>query len=349
MSPKGGSGPVRVAVDGMGGDNAPGVVVEGVVELLRRDPGSVEPVLVGDEARIRAELDRLDASSMAIPVVHAGQHVEMGEAGADAFRKKRDSSLAVATRLVRDGEVQGVFSAGNTGAMVAASLLNIGRIPGVTRPAIATLIPTSGEPHWAIMLDVGATADCKPQNLYQFGILGEIYARILLKLDNPRVGLLNIGEEPSKGNELAQAAYELMAHRPGFVGNVEGRDVLRGKAQVVVTDGFTGNIMLKFAESVWTWTSGIVRKELGEHLLAKLGGLLLKPSIRRIKGRMDYSEYGGAPLLGVDGISIIGHGSSNAKAIGNAVRLTADLARSGLLDQIRRAVEKEHGGQVVNS
>ena len=348
-SSPGAAPPIRIAVDGMGGDDAPGAVVEGAVEAARRFGDRLAPILVGDETRLQGELRRLRAGSLGIEVVHAGQQVDMDESGAEAFRKKRDSSMAVATRLVKDGAASGVFSAGNTGAMVAASLLNMGRIPGLTRPALATLIPTSGERPWAILLDVGATAECKPIHLYQFAILGEHYARIILDIQRPRVGLLNIGEESSKGTELAQEAHVLMTRRANFVGNVEGRDILNGLADVVVTDGFTGNVMLKFAESVWSWTVSMVRKELGEHVLAKVGALLLKPSFKRIRERMDYTEYGGAPLLGVDGICIIGHGSSNSKAIRNGIRFVADLVESGLNDEIRNEVEREQGGQVVGS
>jgi glycerol-3-phosphate acyltransferase PlsX len=226
----------------------------------------------------------------------------------------------------------------------------MGRVPGVNRPAIATLFPVSSPPYWAVLLDVGATADCKPINLYQFGVLGDIYARLALGVERPRVGLLNIGEESTKGNELAQEAHALLANGTmNFVGNVEGRDILDGRADVVVTDGFTGNIMLKFAESVWSWVTGLVRDEIGEHVLAKFGAVLLKPSLRRIKHRMDYSEVGGAPLLGVDGVCIIGHGRSDATAVANGVRVAAELVEKGLTQEIRRELSREEGGEVVYS
>jgi len=340
---------IRIAVDGMGGDDAPAAIVAGAIEAADIYGDRLAPVLVGREDRLREEIRRAGGESLNLEIVHANQEIGMEESGAGSYRKKRDSSLAVATRLVRERRVDGVFSAGNTGAMVAASLLNIGRIPGVNRPALATLIPTSGSPAWAIMLDAGATADCKPLNLFQFAVLGEVYARILLDTERPRVGLLNIGEESSKGNELAQESHELLKKRANFVGNVEGRDVLAGKTDVVVTDGFTGNVMLKFAESVWAWTLSMVKAEVGEHVLAKVGGLLLKPSLKRLKDRMDYSEYGGAPLLGVNGISIIGHGRSNAKAVRNGIRFAVDLVESGLMEEIRAELERDQGGKVVNS
>ena len=340
----------RVAVDAMGGDFAPANIVEGAVEAARVCGDLVEPILVGDEKRLREEIERLDAADLGLRIVHAGQSVAMGEAGADSFRKKRDSSLAVATRLVREGEADGLFSAGNTGAIVTAALLNVGRLPGVNRPALATPIPTMGEVPWAIILDVGATADCKPENLLQFAIMGEVYGRHFLNKDRPRVGLLNIGEERGKGSELAQQAYELLHESDvNFVGNVEGRDILNGATDVVVTDGFTGNVLLKFSESVVDWVYHAVRREIGEHLLAKMGAYLLKPSLRRFKRRVDYSEYGGAPLLGVKAITLIGHGRSNAKAVRNALRMTAELVKQGINGEIHDRLMRIHGGEVAHS
>ena len=309
----------------------------------------IEPILVGDEVQIRKELSRHRAGDLSLEVVHAEQRVEMGEGGADAFRKKRDSSLNVATRMVRDGAAAGVFSAGNTGAMVTASLLNMGRIPGVHRPAIATLVPTRAD-HWAVMLDVGAAADCKAVHLLQFAILGEVYARLFLGIERPKVGLLNIGEEPTKGSELAQEAHPLLASSGlHFVGNVEGKDILHGRADVVVTDGFTGNVLLKFAESFWAWGVSAVRKEIGEHLLAKMGAYLLKPSLRRFKDAMDYASHGGAPLLGVNGVAIIGHGRSSPRAVRNALRVAGELLDRGIIGEIRNELERVHGGKVASS
>ena len=308
------------------------------------------PLLVGDEPEIRVELERLGATDLNLEVIHAAERVSMDEGGADSFRKKRGSSLNVATRMVRDGQADGVFSAGNTGAMVAASLLNVGRIKGISRPAIATLIPTQGDPPWVVILDVGATADCKPINLLHFGVLGEVYARLFLGIQRPRVGLLNIGEEPSKGSELVQEAYGLLAASGlEFVGNVEGRDILHGKADVVVTVGCTGDVLLKFAESFFKWGLVAVRTEIGEHLLAKMGAYLLRPSLRRFRNRVDYTEYGGAPLLGVDGVAIIGHGSSNEKAVRNALRVTAELIDAGITVEIRNELQRVSGGQVATS
>jgi len=347
---KNGSAPVRVAVDAMGGDRAPADIVAGAIEAVHVYHGRILPILVGDQAAIEAELDRLGARHEKVEIVHAAERVEMDEGGAESFRKKRDSSLNVATRLVRDGAAQGVFSAGNTGAMVASSLLNLGRIPGVSRPALATMVPTKGPQHWVVMLDVGAAADCKPINLLQFAILGDVYARLALGINRPRVGLLNIGEESTKGNELAQEVYPLLAQSGvHFVGNVEGKDILNGRADVVIMDGFTGNVLLKFAESVWSWGVEAVRREIGEHVLAKMGAFLLKPSLRRFRDRVDYSNHGGAPLLGVNGVCIIGHGRSTPKAVSNALRVTADLVSCGVIDEIRAELGRLEGGRVASS
>ena len=342
--------PVRVAVDAMGGDRAPSDVVLGALEAVRMYRGRIRPILVGDQAAIEAELARAGASSTGLEIVHAAERVEMDEGGAESFRKKRDSSLNVATRMVRDGAAHGVFSAGNTGAMVASSLLNLGRIPGVSRPAIATLVPTKGPKRWVVMLDVGAAADCKPLNLLQFAILGDVYARLVLDIARPRVGLLNIGEESTKGSELAQEAYPLLAQSGvHFIGNVEGKDILNGRADVVVMDGFTGNVLLKFAESVWSWGVEAVRREIGEHVLAKMGAFLLKPSLRRFRDRVDYSNHGGAPLLGVNGVSIIGHGRSTPKAVRNALRVASELSSGGVIDEIRAELGRLEGGRVASS
>ncbi len=340
----------RIAIDAMGGDFAPANIVEGAVNLIRQSGEIARLILVGDADAIRAELRRLGAPEADFEIVHAQQRVSMEEAGADSFRKKRDSSLAVATRLVRDGSAGGVFTAGNTGAMVTAGMLNLGRLSGVVRPALAAPIPSRGEVPWSVILDVGATADCKPVNLLQFAVLGEVYARLMLRIERPRVGLLNIGEEPSKGTELAQEAHHLLAGSGlNFVGNVEGRDILNGVADVVVTDGFTGNVILKFTESVVDWAAQGVRREIGEHLLAKIGAYLLKPSLRRFKRRLDYTEVGGAPLLGVNGVVFIGHGRSNAKAAMNGIRHAADLVRQDINGVIRTELERVNGGKVATT
>lgn len=333
----------------MGGDNAPATVVAGAFAALREHGELVRPILVGDRQAILEEFRRLGAPPDAIEIVHAAERVDMDEGGAEAFRRKKDSSLNVATRMVRDGTASGVISAGNTGAMVTASMLNMGRIPGVQRPAIASFVPTkAGRP--TLMLDVGATADCKPTHLFQFAILGETFVSILFGIERPRVGLLNIGEESSKGNELAQEAHIMLAASGlEFVGNVEGRDILKGGADVVVTDGFTGNVLLKFGETAFSMVVGVIKAEIGAHILAKLGALLLRPSMRRFKKDFDHTEYGGAPLLGVNGIAIIAHGSSDAKSIKNAIRVAGELSDRGIMNEITHELERFSGGKVANS
>jgi glycerol-3-phosphate acyltransferase PlsX len=328
----------------MGGDQGPQVVVEGALEALRETDARVSVVLIGDEAVIRGHLKTMDSSgslSSRCQVVHAGQSVDMDEDAATAARRKKDSSLAIGMKLMKEGSSDALFSAGNTGAMVAAALLGIGRISGVQRPALATLVPAGTPKGFCVMLDVGATADCKPVHLQQFAIMGDLYARHIMGVEEPRVGLLNIGEESSKGNELARESHELLKTTSiRFVGNVEGRDIFRGAADVVVTDGFTGNVVLKFVESVDSWVKVIFRREVKNNIFSRLGALLLLPTFRALGRRLDYAEYGGAPLLGVNGVCIIGHGRSSARAVKNGVKMAARFVEHGLNERIQ--------GQVVN-
>jgi len=332
---------MRIVVDAMGGDHAPVVEVEGAVESVREGGGAIDVTLVGDETRIRAELDRLKASKDArIDIVHAPERIEMGEDPARQVRRKREASIAVAMRLLKDGRADGLVSAGNTGGVVASTLLLLGRIQGVRRPAIATFLPSpSGG---AILLDVGANSDCTPQHLVQFARMGDIYARKLLGRSVPKVGLLNIGEESTKGNKLVQSTYSaLAASGLNFVGNVEGRDIFQGKADVVVCDGFVGNVVLKFSESVIHFITHLIRDEIGEDVRNRLGALLMKPVFRSLSQQLDYAEYGGAPMLGVDGVVIIAHGSSSPKAIKNAIRVASRFARERINDLIRNELQQD--------
>jgi len=326
----------------MGGDAAPGVEVAGALQAARELNGSIEIVLVGDEERIYRDLDRAEAERLRIHVCHTAEQVSMSEAAAFSFRRKQDSSIVVASRLLKEGEIDALVSAGNTGAVVTASLLSLGRIQGIDRPAIAVLVPTpTGH---TILLDAGATSDCKPVHLYQFALMGKVYARDIFGVHDPRIGLLNIGEEDSKGSDLAVQAYKLMGEaRPNlrFIGNVEGRDILRGTADVVVCDGFTGNVILKFAESVVGMVMHTVRREMEKNLKIRLGALLLKPVFRRLRSRLNYEEYGGAPLLGINGICVISHGSSSALAIKNAIRVAAESARSRINARIKEELDRE--------
>ncbi len=313
----------RIAIDAMGGDYAPSELVKGALSALKSDP-SLSLILVGDEGLLRAELALNGASELAIEIVHASETIGMDEAAA-AVRRKKDASINVAMGLVKRGEAQAVVALGSTGAAMSAALLSLGRIKGIERPAIGVVIPTLQGP--CLLIDVGANADCKPLYLQQFAIMGQVYARQVLKVANPRVGLLNIGEESSKGNELALASYALLAETPrlGFVGNIEGRDMTRGKADVVVTDGFVGNIVLKSAEGFAELFETLLRQSImAGGLKAKLGAWLMRQALKSFKRRVDPAEYGGALLLGVNGVCIIGHGSSRAYAVSNAIRLAKE-------------------------
>ena len=282
---------MRIAVDAMGGDNGPEVVVAGAAEAAREHPGRFEVILVGQRDKIEPALSAFGDLKSSVEVVHASEVITMSESPTSAFRKKKDSSIAVATRLVKEGKADGVVSAGNTGAMVATALVTMGRLPGISRPAISTLWPN--KKHGAIVLDLGANAECTPKNLVQFAVMGEVYARYQLGIDRPRVGLLNIGEERSKGNELVRAAYEMLEQEDlNFVGNVEGRGVFEGDADVVVCDGFVGNIILKFSESMYSFLAHMVREQISQGVIAKVGALLMKGAFDGVRSQLDYAEYG---------------------------------------------------------
>ncbi len=336
----------RVAVDAMGGDTGPAVIVAGAVEAARRYFDTTQVVLVGDESEIRRHLDRTVEEELGVEVVHTSQTIDMGESATSVYRQRQDASVVVATRLLGAGKVDALVSAGNTGAVVTSSLLELGRVKGVARPAIASLVPTpTGH---TVLLDVGANSDTKPLHLFQFAIMGRIYAQYVFDVADPRVGLLNIGEESSKGSEVAQQANKILeASRANlhFIGNVEGRDILRGTADVVVCDGFTGNVIIKFAESVVWMAVESARRELANNLKFKFGALLLKPVLHRLRNRLNYEEYGGAPLLGVNGVVVIGHGRSSAKAIMNAIRVADKGARERIDQKIREELAREQGSE----
>lgn len=318
---------MRIAVDAMGTDRHPTVEVEGAVAALEELPESFQVVLVGDEVTIRQELDRLGRwEGERLSVVHASQRIDPNEAPAAAVRRKPDSSIVVGINLQKAGEADAFVSAGSTGAVMAASLLMLRPLPGVDRPAIAAMFPTSVGP--MVMLDAGANVDCKPENLVQFARLGAVYARDVLGRATPRIGLLNIGEEPEKGNEVVVEAHRrLCASGLNFVGNVEGREIIEGVCDVLVTDGFVGNVLLKFYESVAGFVFGLLRRDLA-------GG---QPGSRtgRVARILDYAEYGGAPLLGVNGISIICHGGSPPRAITNALKAAVTASNAHMVGHIR--------------
>lgn len=309
-----------IAVDAMGGNLGPSVVVPGAIEAARQTGAKI--LLVGNEATLDGELNRLSPSGVDLEIVHAPEVAGMDEKPSDILRRKKNASIQVACRLVRDGAAQGVVSAGHSGASVACGMFIMGRIPGVERPALASLLPTEKEP--VVLLDVGATVDCKPYNIFQFGLMGDAFARDILNKESPRVGLLSIGEEEGKGNSQVKEAYELfkMAQNLNFSGNIEGRDLFTGEMDVAVCDGFVGNVALKLSEGLGLSLSRVLKRELlNSGFLPKLGSLLAKSAFRRFAKVVDYAEYGGAPLLGLQNISIVCHGRSNAKAICNATRM----------------------------
>ncbi len=309
-----------IAVDAMGGDLGPSVVVPGAIEAAHQTGAKI--LLVGNEATLDGELNRLSPSGVDLEIVHAPEVAGMDEKPSDILRRKKNASIQVACRLVRDGAAQGVVSAGHSGASVACGMFIMGRIPGVERPALASLLPTEKEP--VVLLDVGATVDCKPYNIFQFGLMGDAFARDILNKESPRVGLLSIGEEEGKGNSQVKEAYELfkMAQNLNFSGNIEGRDLFTGEMDVAVCDGFVGNVALKLSEGLGLSLSRVLKRELlNSGFLPKLGSLLAKSAFRRFAKVVDYAEYGGAPLLGLQNISIVCHGRSNAKAICNATRM----------------------------
>ena len=331
---------MRIAVDAMGGDFAPKEIVRGAVDAAKKY--DCEIVLIGDEEQIRAELHGADPAALHISIVHASEVIGMNEHPAEAVRSKKDSSGVVATRLVKEGSCDAVFSAGSTGAAVAAAQLILHRIRGVGRPSIATPMPTPDGV--TLMLDSGANVDSKPEHLVQSAVMGSLYAQHVFGIEHPRVGLLNIGEEETKGNEQAKETYPMLKAEPNirFCGNAEGRDVPKGNFDVVICDGFVGNVVLKFAEGLAKTILGLIREEIrGAGLMAKLGALLLMPTLRRLGKRLDVREYGGAPLLGVNGYCVIGHGSSDAKSVASAIGVTVDYVNGRVLDQIRDALAKE--------
>ena len=308
-----------IAVDAMGGDLGPSVVIPGAIEAARQTGAKI--ILVGNEAILDGELTKLAPSGVDLEIVHAPEVAGMDEKPSDILRRKKNASIQVACRLVRDGAANGVVSAGHSGASVACGMFIMGR-PGVERPALASLLPTEKEP--VVLLDVGATVDCKPYNIFQFGLMGNAFARDILNKESPRVGLLSIGEEEGKGNSQVKEAYELfkMAQNLNFTGNIEGRDLFTGDVDVAVCDGFVGNVALKLSEGLGMSLSRVLKRELlSSGILPKLGSLLAKSAFRRFAKVVDYAEYGGAPLLGLQGISIVCHGRSNAKAICSATRM----------------------------
>jgi glycerol-3-phosphate acyltransferase PlsX len=328
---------LRIAIDSMGGDDAPGSIVDGALVAARHL--QIGLLLVGERHALERELARHPGvASLDVTVLDAPDRIEMSEAAATALRRKPGASIRVAAEAVRDGHASAVFSAGHTGASVVAAHAVFGRLPGVDRPALATMIPTRQRP--AVLLDSGATVECRPHHLVQFALMGAAYARIALDCPDPRVGLLSVGEEETKGNELTREAHRLLKQAPiRFIGNVEGRDVYAGDADVIVCDGFTGNVTLKTSEGLVETVEQLLHDELSSTFGTRVGYLLSRQAYRRFRKRLDYSEYGGAPLVGVNGLCIVGHGRSSPKAVRNAVAMAVRFVREDLLTKLTREIQ----------
>ncbi len=324
---------MRIALDAMGGDHGPEELIDGALLALRQD--NLHVTLVGNQQVVQAHLDRqqlLPTELARLQVVHASEVVEMGESPVDAIRRKKDASVMVAFDLVRQGRVDAAVSAGNSGATMAAAVRKLGRMEHVARPGIATVFPTLQKP--VVMMDVGANVDCRPQHLCQFAVMASAFSHIF-NIDHPRIGLLSIGEEVGKGNLLVKETYDrLAASSLNFIGNVEGRDVFQGEVDVIVCDGFVGNICLKVSEGLASAAMQMLKGEIMKSPLAKLGYLLARPAFRAFAKRVDYAEYGGAPLLGVNGIAIICHGKSSAEAIKNAILEAAQMVKKQVISKI---------------
>lgn len=328
---------MRVAIDAMGGDHGPSVIVAGAVDGARANRTAIS--VVGREDVIRAELYKLDTAGLDIEVVHAPDEITMDDHPAQAVRRKQDASMNVAMRLVKDGKADAMVSAGNSGAMMASALMVLGRIKGIDRPAITSGVPNGKGTH-TMLVDLGAVTDPKPLNMVQFAMMGQIYAQTVVGIDNPTIGLISNGEEASKGNQLTQKVHPMLKATEGlnFVGNVEGRDILTGNVDVVVMDGFTGNVVLKSIEGTASMLMKVLKAEITASPLRKVGALILKPAFQAVARRLDYAEIGGAPLLGVDGAVIIAHGRSNELAIRNAVGVGVRAAEHDLRGRILERV-----------
>jgi len=327
---------MKIVVDAMGGDHAPGVVIEG--SLAAVEEYGVDVVLVGDQPKIEALLKKAKYTGSQISVQHASEVIQMSEGAATSIRRKRDSSIVVGVDLVKQGKGDAFFSAGNTGAVVCAGTLGLGLLPGIERPGIGIVTPTlKGN---SLIIDVGANIDPKPTQLLQYGIMADAYCKNILNKPNPSVGLLNIGEEEKKGTEFIRETYELLEKaKLNFVGNVEGRDIFSGKCDIVICDGFVGNVALKVAESAAEAMQTYLKRHLLSDFWGKIGLVFMMPSLKRFKKEIDYAEYGGALLLGVNGVVIIGHGRSNKKAIKNAIRVAKEEVERQVNAKILEALQ----------
>jgi glycerol-3-phosphate acyltransferase PlsX len=342
---------MRIALDAMGGDYAPAAIVQGGLEAAKLAHGDYEIVFVGDKAQIEQEISRhpllTRGESLRYSIYHASEKIEMCDVPTVALKKKKDASVLVAARLHREGRVDAVVSAGHTGAAMAASLMELGRIRGVNRPGIGSLIPNGYGV--TLLIDVGANVDCKPIQLVQFGLMGSIFMNRVIGLESPKVALLSNGEERSKGTEVTREAYGMLEARENlnFVGNVEGRDILKGTADVVVCDGFVGNVILKFAESLGAVFRHHIKRQIGKRIFRQIGAFLLQPTFTGLRKIFDYEEYGGAPLLGINGVCIICHGGSTPKAIRNAIREAVKMVSEGVTQIIGEELQTQNGVKLV--
>jgi len=329
---------INIALDAMGGDDAPAVNIKGA--LLAVQEFDVHVILVGQEDILKSKIEEFeDWPHDRISIQHASEVVGMSESPTMSFRKKKDSSIRVGLNLVKEGKANAFVSAGNTGAVMATSNFVLGRIKGVDRPALAAVLPSKENPY--VMLDMGSNVDCKPHHLTQFAMMGHFFSQAVLGVDKPRVGLLNIGEEEDKGNHLTLTTHKFMKKLPiNFCGNVEGRDITKGKADVVVCDGFVGNNLLKFGEGISKLFSGFFKEEAKSSVLSLFSLFLLKPAFKRFKKKFDYDSYGGAHLLGVNGVSIIAHGSAKKVAIKSAIKVAIKGVKNDVVSKIENAIEE---------
>ncbi len=325
---------IKIAIDAMGGDFGPTPIIEGVIKAINKK--EFLPILVGNEEEIKKILPEKYHNKVSF--INSSDYIKMEESATDAFKRK-ESSIYKAIELVKNGEADAVVSAGHSGASMSLATLRIGRIKGIKRPAIATFMPTTKKVH-SLVLDVGANVDCDSNNLYQFALMGEIYSKEVMNISSPKVGLLANGEENSKGNSTTKETFKLLKDVPSFIGNVEGNDVFKGVVDVVVCDGFVGNILLKASEGVADAITTLIKQEVkASSIMNKIGALFMKPVFKALKKSIDYAEYGGAPLLGVNGCVIISHGKSNSKAIKNAIFQAIDYSNANITDKIAKKLE----------
>ncbi len=329
---------VVVALDAMGGDHGPGVVVDGAVRFFKESPRklqkNVKIILVGHQDTVARLLSATGGQKYPIEIKHASQVISMDDHPAEALKQKPDSSMMVMADLQRRGTANAMVSPGNTGAMMASSMFALGRIKGISRPALASTIPTIGNP--TILVDVGANVGCRPQLLYKFAFMGSIYSKLVFGVEQPKVSLLNVGSESSKGPSDIKEVYSMLSKAPlNFAGNIEGNGILMGDADVIVCDGYTGNVLVKFIESIASMVGGTLYLEMKKQWTSRMGYVFMKPSFNKLWKKFDAAEYGGAPLLGLNGVAIVAHGSSSALAIRNAVSAACDFRRSGAVEAIR--------------